>query len=140
VLHEEFVRWSGNDTAGRRQAYEAPARQVWPALLEFRRGACSGVPVTPSGRAPLAWIVSELRVASHPSLSIAGEGSPNTGELASLTGGGVHRSGEAAKVGQSSPPQSATLFTPRASQRMRYGATADPFPQAVLDASRLALS
>jgi hypothetical protein len=39
VLHEEFVRWFGNDTAGRRQAYEAPARQIWPALLEFRKGA-----------------------------------------------------------------------------------------------------
>lgn len=39
VLHEEFVRWFGNDTAGPRQAYEAPARQIWPALLEFRQRA-----------------------------------------------------------------------------------------------------
>ena len=39
VLHEEFVRWFGSDTAGLRQAYEAPARQIWPALLEFRQRA-----------------------------------------------------------------------------------------------------
>ena len=39
VLHEEFVRWFGDDTAGPHQAYEAPARQIWPALLEFRQGA-----------------------------------------------------------------------------------------------------
>ncbi len=39
VLYEEFVRWFGNDTAGPRQAYEAPARQIWPAVLEFRQGA-----------------------------------------------------------------------------------------------------
>jgi hypothetical protein len=39
VLHEEFVRWFGNGAAGPRQAYEAPARQIWPAVLEFRQGA-----------------------------------------------------------------------------------------------------
>jgi hypothetical protein len=38
VLHEEFVRWFGNGTAGPRQAYEAPARQIWQAVLEFRQG------------------------------------------------------------------------------------------------------
>ena len=37
VLHEEFVRWCGEGTAGLRQAYEAPARRVWVALLEYRR-------------------------------------------------------------------------------------------------------
>ena len=36
VLHEEFVRWFGNDTAGSREAYEAPARHIWRAVLEFR--------------------------------------------------------------------------------------------------------
>jgi hypothetical protein len=39
VLHEEFVRWFGNDTAGPRQAYEAPARHIWLAVLEFRQRA-----------------------------------------------------------------------------------------------------
>ena len=38
VLHEEFVRWFGSDTAGPRQPYEAPGRQIWRALLEFREG------------------------------------------------------------------------------------------------------
>lgn len=37
VLHEEFLRWFGEGTAGSRQAYEAPARQIWDALLEFRK-------------------------------------------------------------------------------------------------------
>jgi hypothetical protein len=37
VLHEEFVRWFGDDTAGRRQVYEAPARQIWRTLLEIRQ-------------------------------------------------------------------------------------------------------
>lgn len=39
VLHEEFVRWFGDDTAGPRHAYEPPARKIWEALLEFRKGA-----------------------------------------------------------------------------------------------------
>ena len=29
VLHGEFLRWFGEGTAGPRQAYEAPARQIW---------------------------------------------------------------------------------------------------------------
>ena len=37
VLHEEFLRWFGDNTAGPRQAYEAPARQIWGALLEYRK-------------------------------------------------------------------------------------------------------
>jgi len=37
VLHEEFVRWFGESTAGPRQAYETPARRIWDALLEYRR-------------------------------------------------------------------------------------------------------
>ena len=37
VLHEEFLRWFGDGTAGPRQAYEAPARRIWEALLEYRR-------------------------------------------------------------------------------------------------------
>jgi hypothetical protein len=36
VLHGEFLRWYGDGTAGPRQAYEAPARQIWGALLEYR--------------------------------------------------------------------------------------------------------
>jgi len=36
VLHGEFLRWFGEGTAGPRQAYEAPARQIWDALLEYR--------------------------------------------------------------------------------------------------------
>jgi hypothetical protein len=37
VLHEEFLRWFGDDgTAGPREAYEAPALRIWDALLEYR--------------------------------------------------------------------------------------------------------
>jgi len=36
VLHDEFLRWFGG-TAGPRQAYEAPARRIWEALLAYRR-------------------------------------------------------------------------------------------------------
>ena len=39
VLHEEFLRWFGDDTAGPRHAYQAPASKVWKALLEFRKSA-----------------------------------------------------------------------------------------------------
>ena len=39
VLYEEFVRWFGDDTAGPRQAYEAPARRIWAAVLEFRKSS-----------------------------------------------------------------------------------------------------
>ena len=39
VLHEEFLRWFGEDTAGPRHAYEAPAGKIWKALLEFRKSA-----------------------------------------------------------------------------------------------------
>ena len=34
VLHGEFLRWFGKGTA---QAYEAPARQIWDALIEYRK-------------------------------------------------------------------------------------------------------
>lgn len=37
VLHAEFLRWFGEGTAGPRRAYEAPARQIWDALLEYRK-------------------------------------------------------------------------------------------------------
>lgn len=37
VLHEEFLRWFGDDIAGTRHAYEAPAGKIWKALLEFRK-------------------------------------------------------------------------------------------------------
>ena len=37
VLHGECSRWFGEGTAGPRQAYEAPARQIWDALLECRK-------------------------------------------------------------------------------------------------------
>jgi hypothetical protein len=39
VLHEEFLRWFGVGTAGPREKYEAPARQIWAALLEYRKSA-----------------------------------------------------------------------------------------------------
>ena len=39
VLHEEFLRWFGEDTAGPRHADEAPAGKIWKALLEFRKNA-----------------------------------------------------------------------------------------------------
>jgi hypothetical protein len=39
VLHEEFLRWFGEDTAGPRHAYETPAGNIWKALLEFRKSA-----------------------------------------------------------------------------------------------------
>ena len=38
VLHEEFLRWFGDGTAGSRQAYEAPALRIWDALLQYRKG------------------------------------------------------------------------------------------------------
>ena len=44
VVHEEFVRWFGNETAGPRQAYEAAARHIWGAVLEFRGSADNGKP------------------------------------------------------------------------------------------------
>jgi hypothetical protein len=37
ALHEEFLRCFGEDTAGPRQTYKAPARRIWDALLEYRR-------------------------------------------------------------------------------------------------------
>jgi hypothetical protein len=39
VLHEEFARWFGDNTAGPRHVYEAPAGKIWEALLEFRKSA-----------------------------------------------------------------------------------------------------
>ena len=37
LLHEEFIRWFGDDTAGPPHAYEAPARRIWDAVMEYRR-------------------------------------------------------------------------------------------------------
>ena len=37
VLNGEFLRWFGEETAGPRQVYEASARQIWDALLEYRK-------------------------------------------------------------------------------------------------------
>jgi hypothetical protein len=39
VLHEEFVRWFGEDTAGSRDAYQALASRIWAALLESRQNS-----------------------------------------------------------------------------------------------------
>jgi hypothetical protein len=36
VLHEEFVRWFDQGIAGPSEAYEAPARRIWAAVLEYR--------------------------------------------------------------------------------------------------------
>ena len=37
VLHEEFLRWFGDKPTSPRQAHEAAARQIWEALLEYRK-------------------------------------------------------------------------------------------------------
>jgi hypothetical protein len=37
ILHEEFVRWFGEGTAGSEEAYEQPALRIWEAVTEFRR-------------------------------------------------------------------------------------------------------
>lgn len=36
VLHEEFTHWFGAGSVGRRHAYEAPARRIWDAVMEYR--------------------------------------------------------------------------------------------------------
>ena len=36
ILHEEFLRWFGEGTAGPEEAYEAPALRIWQAVLEYR--------------------------------------------------------------------------------------------------------
>jgi hypothetical protein len=36
IIHEEFGRWFGVDTAGPLTTYEAPAREIWQAVLSFR--------------------------------------------------------------------------------------------------------
>jgi hypothetical protein len=33
---EEFVRWFDQGIGGPSEAYEAPARRIWAALLEYR--------------------------------------------------------------------------------------------------------
>jgi len=37
LLHGEFLRWFGEGTAGPRQAYQRSARQIWDALVEYRK-------------------------------------------------------------------------------------------------------
>lgn len=37
VLYEEFVRWFDHGIAGPREAYEAPAQQIWAAVMEYRK-------------------------------------------------------------------------------------------------------
>ncbi len=39
MLHEEFLRWFGEETAGPAQVYEAAARHIWGAVIEFRKSA-----------------------------------------------------------------------------------------------------
>jgi hypothetical protein len=39
ILHQEFLRWFGERTAGPRHVYEAPAARIWDALLEYRRAS-----------------------------------------------------------------------------------------------------
>jgi hypothetical protein len=39
VLHEEFIRWFGDGTAGPRHAYEASARRIWDAVMEYRQNS-----------------------------------------------------------------------------------------------------
>lgn len=42
VLLEEFTRWFDLGIAGPRDAYEAPARRIWDAVLEYRERKGSG--------------------------------------------------------------------------------------------------
>ena len=37
IVHEEFKQWFGVDTAGPITNYEAPAHEIWQAVLSFRR-------------------------------------------------------------------------------------------------------
>jgi hypothetical protein len=37
VLYEEFVHWFDHAIAGPRETYEAPARQIRAAVLEYRK-------------------------------------------------------------------------------------------------------
>jgi len=39
VLHEEFVRWFGESTAGPRDAYKALAGRIWAALMQYRQSS-----------------------------------------------------------------------------------------------------
>lgn len=39
IIHSEFGRWFGDDTAGPFATYEAPAREIWQAVLTFQAGA-----------------------------------------------------------------------------------------------------
>lgn len=36
ILHEEFVRWFGEHSAGAAAAYDTPAQQIWSALEVWR--------------------------------------------------------------------------------------------------------
>jgi hypothetical protein len=36
IVHEEFSRWFGADTAGPRQAYESAASRIWDAVRRYR--------------------------------------------------------------------------------------------------------
>ena len=36
ILHEEFSRWFGVDTAGPKWAYESPALRIWQAVQQYR--------------------------------------------------------------------------------------------------------
>ena len=38
IVHAEFVRWFGAETAGPVDLYTAPARELWAALSSFRAG------------------------------------------------------------------------------------------------------
>jgi hypothetical protein len=39
VLHEEFIRWFGDDTAGPRHGYEESARDIWNAVVQYRQNS-----------------------------------------------------------------------------------------------------
>jgi hypothetical protein len=44
IVHKEFVRWFDRDIAGPITAYEAPAREIWQAVLLFRGEELDGEP------------------------------------------------------------------------------------------------
>jgi hypothetical protein len=42
ILHEEFVRWFGAETAGHVEIYDAPAKEIWEYWLLIRARELSG--------------------------------------------------------------------------------------------------
>ncbi len=43
VVYEEFVRWFGDDTAGKYASYVEEGTQIWDAWLRYRKGLPSDI-------------------------------------------------------------------------------------------------